>query len=114
MVKCINYKSYAKGVTLGFADFFIEKWGINIYGCSLCMKNGHRWINFPSRSYTSPEGETKYMAYIRFENKSHKEKFEKVAIEDIERFCQEKSIDMGDYSKVVDEMNFTESKSTPF
>ena len=114
MITCINYKKYQKGVTLGFADFSIEKWGVTVYGCTLCMKNGHRWINFPSRAYTDDNNETKYLPYIKFNNKEHKDKFDLAAMEAIEKYCKEKNIDNSEHSKVVEEMNFTESNSPPF
>jgi len=78
MIECTRYKENNKGAVLGFADFYLPAWGIEINGCSLCQNEKGRWVNLPSKMYTNSEGEKKFAPYIRFKKK-----------EDWERFCNE-------------------------
>jgi hypothetical protein len=69
-IKCIKYKPYHKGHLLGFADIFVPKWGVEIYGLTLYEKDGRKWVNFPSRSYEK-DGEKKNAPYFRFPESEH-------------------------------------------
>jgi len=89
MIECIKFRSHTDGHLQGFADFFVPKWGMEIYGCSLYSKDGRRWINFPSRKYQNPEGETKYAPYFRFPDPKHFEAFIEQAKHAIDKWCQE-------------------------
>jgi hypothetical protein len=89
-IECLNYKPINKGSLLGFADFFVPKMGLEIYGCSLFQKDGRRWINFPQKETTDEMGVKKYFSHLRFRDKAHMEAFSKVAIEAIDKFCMEK------------------------
>ena len=91
-VECMNYKPVNKGSLLGYADLFVPKTGLEIYGCSLHQKEGRRWVNFPSKEYTdSKTGEKKYASIVRFREKAHMEAFIKVAKEAIEKKCAEQN-----------------------
>lgn len=70
-VECMEFKSHNNGNLLGFANFWIPKMGMEIYGCSLHQKGDQRWVNLPSREYKDKEGMTKYMPVIRFRDKEH-------------------------------------------
>ena len=70
MIKCIKYKSYVKGTLLGFADIFVPKWGVEIYGLTYHQKDGKRWVNFPSREYEK-DGEKKHAPYFKFPDNSN-------------------------------------------
>lgn len=74
-IECIKYTPMNKGYLLGFADIYVPKMGIEIFGCGIYEKSGRRWCSFPAREYTDKEGKKKYMPYIRFRNKDHKELF---------------------------------------
>jgi hypothetical protein len=89
MIECLRYISINKGTLLGYADLWVEKMGIEIFGCSLHQKDGRRWVNLPSREYKDKNGETKYQSIIRFRNKSFYERFCKKAKEAIEKKCTE-------------------------
>lgn len=88
-IECLKFQSVNKGVLVGFADFYLPKSGIEIYGCQLFQKDGRRWINMPSREYTNDQGEKKYMPYIRFRESSHKDLFNDLALKAIEKKCAE-------------------------
>ena len=76
---------------MGFADFFVPKMGLHIRDCSLHQKDGRKWISFPSKKYVNDDGEEKYRAYLRFEERSIEDQFRKEAIEAIERYCMKES-----------------------
>lgn len=89
MIECMKYKRVNKGTLLGYADLYMPKMGIEIYGCSLHQKDGKRWVNLPSREYTDDKGEKKYMSIVRFPNKFHLDEFIKQAKEAIEKKATE-------------------------
>ena len=84
----MKYTPINKGSLLGYADLYVHKMGLEIYGCSLHEKNGHKWLNFPSREYINDAGEKKYASIIKFKEKSHMEMFQKLAITAIEKNAQ--------------------------
>lgn len=88
-VECMNYKPVNKGSLLGFADLFVPKMGLEIYGCTLHQKDGRRWVNFPSREFTNDQGEKKYMSIVRFREKTHMNAFTELAKQAIETKCAE-------------------------
>jgi|SRR5688572_17749329 len=88
-IECLKFQSVSKGLLVGFADFYIPKTGLEIFGCQLFQKDGKRWINMPSREYTNDQGEKKYAPYIRYREATHKEMFNKLAIEAIDKKCAE-------------------------
>ena len=90
MVQCTNFKSHKVGNLLGFADIFVEKWGIHIYGCSMFHKEGRSWISLPAKEYKDENGEKKYAPVIRFESKDHQGMFSKQCLYEINRFVNEK------------------------
>jgi len=88
--ECLNYKPHASGALQGFADFHVQKMGIELYGCGVFMSNGKRWLKLPSREYNDPEsGEKKYIQVIRFVNKEHNDAFCKAALHALDQWCAE-------------------------
>ena len=88
-VECLKFRSYSKGHLQGFADLYVPKMGLEIYGCALYMKNGHRWINFPTKEYKNEAGEEKWVEVVRFRDKEHKRAFGEVAVSAIDQWCAE-------------------------
>lgn len=86
MVTCIKYKSFVKGSLLGFVSFYVDKWGVEINGCTLNQKDGKRWINFPSKEF-EVEGEKKYQPLIKFKDKAHMDIFSEMAKKSIDEYC---------------------------
>ena len=85
-IECIAFKAKNSGALQGFADIYIPKWGVEIFGVSLFMKNGHRWVSFPSRE-SVVDGEKKYWPYLRFKEKGHMDVFAKKVMDAIDRWC---------------------------
>lgn len=93
MVECTRFKSVITGYLQGFADLYVEKWGLEIKGCSLYMKEGRRWINLPSKEFTTPEGEKAYSPIVKFREKDSMDKFTEEAKKAIDRYCSENTND---------------------
>lgn len=89
-ITCTAFKQVNKGVLIGFANIYIPKWGVEIFGVSLFEKNGKRWISMPSREYEDKtDGKKKYMPHIRFREKSHGDLFASKVMDAIVKFCGE-------------------------
>jgi len=89
MIECIRFKSHQKGYLQGFADFYIEKWGVEIPGFTLWMKDGKRWINAPSVKYVDKDGQEKNRSFFYFRNKDHWNAFVEAGKQAIDKFCAE-------------------------
>jgi hypothetical protein len=103
MIECLEFRSCEKGSLRGFANLFISNYGMEIYGCTLYMKNGRRWVNLPTREYTDPAtGEKKYVSVVRFRDKKQYDAFSEAAKVAIDKWCKEKSQGLGDFSEEPD------------
>lgn len=91
MIECLNYTPCVKGCLQGFASFYVDKWGVEIHGCTLNMKNGSRWVNFPSKEYEK-DGQKKYQPLVRFKDKNLQNKFGELAKDAIDRYCMENGV----------------------
>ena len=89
MIVCLRYKHMGKGSLLGFADIFVEKWGLEIYNLSIFQKDGARWVNFPSREYTDAEGKKKFASYLRLNDKEKYDAFCEATKTAIDKWCKE-------------------------
>ena len=86
-IECLRYKSYTKGSLQGFADLYIPKTGLEIYGCSIHQKDGRKWLNMPSKEYQNDDGETKWSHCVRFRERAHMDAFSKLALKAIDDWC---------------------------
>jgi len=86
---CTGYKQVGKGVVLGYASIFVEKWGVEIFNITVFQKDGKRWISFPTREYEDEDGKKKYIPHIRFKNSVHMDLFTTKALAYIEKHCGE-------------------------
>ena len=88
-IECMEFKSHESGALKGFANLRVPKMGIELFGCSLFMKEGRRWLSMPSREYNDPEtGEKKYIPVLRFIEKAHLDAFCKAALHAIDEWCK--------------------------
>jgi hypothetical protein len=86
MIECLKFKPIAKGALIGYADLYIEKMGIEIYGCAVFQSGNRKWLSMPSREYKDPQGATKYLSIVRFRDKNHMDAFSDAAIQAIDQF----------------------------
>jgi hypothetical protein len=69
-IKCLGFKSVKKGTLVGIAHLSFTKAGIDIYGCTLHMKDGKRWVSLPVKEYADKEsGEIKHIPVVRIPDK---------------------------------------------
>ena len=86
-IECMAYKAHESGSLQGFANLWIPKMGLEIYGCTLNMKDGKRWLSLPSKEYKNKDGETKYQPILRFREKEHLTKFCQLARDAVDEWC---------------------------
>jgi len=92
VVEIIKYKPVGKNTLVGYVDIFIPKSGMEIYGCTYHKKGSQEWISFPSREYTTKEGEKKYASYVRFRERNHQDAFSREVIAAINKDFEGKSL----------------------
>ena len=66
-----------------------DRGGLEIHGFSLYMKDGKRWLNFPSKEYKDEMGNTKFSPIFWFKEKHHMEAFQEAAKKAIDAWCWE-------------------------
>ena len=77
MITCLSFKKFEKGALLGFADIELEinKVKIQVSGCTLCQKEGKKWLNFPSTEYVNKDSEKKYKPIVKIPDKKYYDAF---------------------------------------
>lgn len=68
-IECIGFKAVNdknRSTLVGIAHLLLTKPGLEIYGCTLHMKDGRRWVNLPFKEYVDGDGKTKYVPVNRF------------------------------------------------
>ena len=60
-----NFKRIDKGALQGSFSIYIPEWELTINDVTYFVKEGRRWISFPSREYEK-DGEKKYWPFIKF------------------------------------------------
>lgn len=87
-IECMEFKAHESGALKGFANFRVPKMGIELFGCSIFMKDGRRWMSLPSREYVDREtGDKKYISIMRFMEKEHNDSFCKAALHSMDQWC---------------------------
>lgn len=85
----MRFKRLNKGNLQGFADIYVDKWDLELFGLALYMKDGKRWVSFPSREYHTQEGEKKYLNHYRFRDKENYNRFQEGCKAAIDKWCKE-------------------------
>ena len=88
-IECMKFKKFENGFLQGFADLYVIRWGLEIHGCSLYMKDGRRWLNLPSKEFQNEAGEKKWCPLVKLRDKDHQDGFVIQAIEAIDKYCSE-------------------------
>jgi hypothetical protein len=81
-MKATNWKAFEKGTLRGFFDLLLDS-GLEIRGMTYHVKDGKRWVSFPSRAYEEG-GETKYTPILRIEDDARWRKFQGLAKQAVE------------------------------
>jgi len=81
MIECLKFKAYPKGKLLGFADFYIPAYDMEILGCSVFSSDQKRmWVSFPCKEINDNDGR-KYYPHLKFRSKEKMQKFSDLACE---------------------------------
>lgn len=91
-IEVVKFKPYQKGNLEGFADIYVEKWGVEIRGCTLHRKGSQVWVNFPSKEFEDANGEKKYMPLIKFRERSHQDEFSRQVLKSIAKWREENAV----------------------
>jgi len=86
IVRCENFRRRENGKLQGFCDLVIEPPGIRLSSCELFRAGGSEWINFPSRTYESRDGQRKFARIVDFTTPEGYETFKLAALEAIREF----------------------------
>lgn len=107
-IECMSFKPHKSGTLLGFANLFVPKMGLEIFGFTFHQKENQRWLNFPAREYEDENGERKYLNVVRFREKNHYNMFMPKARECIEKWCinEGQEISVGSEEYAQEEMPF--------
>jgi hypothetical protein len=70
-----NPKVLRKNSLVGCFDLQMPS-GMIVRGAMLFEKNGRRWVNFPSKEWTKPDGTKSYSPLIEFADRSIADKFQ--------------------------------------
>lgn len=85
-IECISYRPVTKGSFIGFCDFHLLDYSMEIRGCTLYSKDDKRWINLPTRAYKNKEGQDKYSQIVRFRDQTEYQEFCASAKEAVDAF----------------------------
>ena len=77
------------GALLGYADIFVDQWGVVIKGISIFAKEGAQWAGMPGSSYTNKEGEKKFAPFLVFPDRDTYTSFSKAAIKAVNDWCMQ-------------------------
>lgn len=86
IVRCENFRRHENGKLQGFCDLVIEPPGIRLSSCELFRSGDSEWINFPSRTYSSRDGQRKFARIVDFVTPEGYESFKLAALEAIREF----------------------------
>lgn len=85
-IECVSFREINAGNFVGFADLYLNEFGLELYGCTLYKKDEKRWINLPTRSYKSKDGQDRYSQVVRFREQSAYRDFCTLAKQAIDAF----------------------------
>jgi len=68
-MKVLNWRAVSKGSLRGFFTVVLPS-GMRIHDCSLFEKDGQRWVNGPTHSFTSNDGKTSRKTLVEFVDKN--------------------------------------------
>jgi hypothetical protein len=79
-----NAKRLRKNSLLGFFDLEMPS-GLIVRGAMLFEKNGRRWVGFPSKEWTKPDGGKGYSPLLEFASRDISDKFQAAVLPLAER-----------------------------
>jgi hypothetical protein len=77
VIEITKFKPLDKNTLKGFLTVRMTNVGIEIRDIALQEKNGKRWLNMPSRSFTDANGKQSYSYVLDFFDEEKKEFFQR-------------------------------------
>lgn len=75
MIEVSNINAVNKGTLLATCDVYIQPWDLELCEVKVFEKGANRWLGMPSKSFTTPMGDTKYVELINFRKEATKNRF---------------------------------------
>jgi hypothetical protein len=85
-IVCTSFRAYEKNTLQGFAT--LTYGGLVIKDCACHLKNGEKWIGFPSKQ-AEINGEKKWINLIEFDAGTDRQAWQRAATEAVDRFVRE-------------------------
>jgi hypothetical protein len=79
-IEAIAYYPHSSGALRGHCDLALGASGLRVKDCGVFEKDGRWWVSFPTRSYTTRNGELRHQALIEFGDDDSRERFQKLAL----------------------------------
>lgn len=90
MIECMRFKPVNKGCLVGFADLFLPKMNLELFGCAFYVKNNkEKWVSLPCKEFQDDTGSKKYIPMVKFRNASFIKLFSEEAVACIEKKINE-------------------------
>ena len=111
-MEILSYKAINKVTLQGVIALKIKtEFGeLIIYDIFIFMKDGQKWLSFPSKSYEK-DNEKKYFQYNRFENRENSDAFQKDVLKHLDDFIEKQSLNV---KTSGDSVVYDEYESLPF
>jgi hypothetical protein len=77
---CEEFRPFKKNTLVGFADLALPDLGLRIKECPVHRQNDRRWVAFPARPWTDPQGKKQWASIIEFLNGADREGFQAAAV----------------------------------
>lgn len=88
MIEIQNINAVHKGTLLAKCDVHIVPWKLTLHDVTIFEKGANRWVGMPSREYTTPEGEKKYIEMITFDSDGVKKRFRDQIMGAVDQYLQ--------------------------
>jgi hypothetical protein len=90
-MKVTSFKQYEKGTLQGFFELHLDS-GLSIRGMTYHVKNGKRWVAFPSKPYEDEDGETKWQNILYIPDDSRWKKFQALALRALDEVLNKEEV----------------------
>ena len=95
-MKILNFRKFEKNTLRGFLEVELPS-GLCIRDLSYHVKNGSRWIGYPSKPYEKEDGSQSWVNQIWFEDKEVHNRFQRQLLAALdEHFAMNRDEDPGD------------------
>jgi len=90
-MRVVNFRQYEKGTLQGFFELQLDS-GLSVRGMTCHVKNGKRWVAFPSKPYEDEDGEVKYQNILYIPDDSRWKKFQALALRALDEVLNKEEV----------------------